>query len=198
MLKDLKKISAANIVKCGEFVIGKQVEDLIYEKEMARRKEEEEKQERMKARLASQALKKEQAEIKKKMKETQREESEKQKRLAHEEKIVRQRQQYIERHNRAVEMINNKDKPRHTWTAKDYSTILMAMKQKSDGRLPSTVRELSDCYDNWKDRIMGEIAMEQTDVEGTGSTVESLTAVEFSTHESQDSNDSTLHSQILL
>mmetsp|Transcript_5586 Transcript_5586/g.10613 ORF Transcript_5586/g.10613 Transcript_5586/m.10613 type:complete len:327 (-) Transcript_5586:132-1112(-) len=88
LLKDVKKITAANMVKCGEYVIGKSVEQ--------------------------------------------------------------------------------------DWNVKDYKTVLMSLKKKSDGPLPSTVHELSVCYDNWKDRITGEIAMEQTQVaEESQSSVES-------------------------
>jgi hypothetical protein len=38
-LKDIKKISAANMVNCGDFVIGKSIEDLIYEIEMKKEKQ---------------------------------------------------------------------------------------------------------------------------------------------------------------
>mmetsp|Transcript_5585 Transcript_5585/g.10611 ORF Transcript_5585/g.10611 Transcript_5585/m.10611 type:complete len:413 (-) Transcript_5585:132-1370(-) len=174
LLKDVKKITAANMVKCGEYVIGKSVEqDWIYEKEfLARRKAEEEKQQRMKARLDAKALKQEQAAVKKKKREEQRKENEKKKMTADEEKRKRQRKQYMERHNKAMQIIINKE--RHTWNVKDYKTVLMSLKKKSDGPLPSTVHELSVCYDNWKDRITGEIAMEQTQVaEESQSSVES-------------------------
>jgi len=77
LLKDLKRTTAANMVSCGEFVIGKSIEDLIYEKELAKRKADEEKQERMKARLASQALKQEQTAAQKRMREEQRKENKK-------------------------------------------------------------------------------------------------------------------------
>jgi hypothetical protein len=36
-LKEMKKISAGNMVKCVEFVIGKSIEDWIYEKKMQAR-----------------------------------------------------------------------------------------------------------------------------------------------------------------
>jgi len=43
--------------------------------------------------------------------------------------------------------------------------VLLALKKRSDGHLPSTLSELSTCYDNWNDGITGVIAIEQTQVE---------------------------------
>jgi hypothetical protein len=37
---------------------------------------------------------------------------------------------------------------------KDYNTIPMALKKKSDGAMPSYLIEfLSECYGKWKDQI---------------------------------------------
>jgi hypothetical protein len=197
LLKDVKKITAANMVKCGEYVIGKSVVDWIHEKELERRKAEEEKQQRRNARIDAKALKEEQASLKKKMRDEQREENEKKKRIADEEKQKKQQKQYIERYDRAVHIISNKE--RRTWSIKDYKTILMALKQKSDGPLPSQLHELSLCYDNCKDRITGEIAMEQTQAGESQLSVEcSQSSVESSSTDPENSQDSTLRSQILL
>mmetsp|Transcript_5024 Transcript_5024/g.9550 ORF Transcript_5024/g.9550 Transcript_5024/m.9550 type:complete len:141 (-) Transcript_5024:14-436(-) len=76
--------------------------------------------------------------------------------IADEEKRKRQQKQYKERYDRVMQIITNKE--RRTWNVKDYRTsILLPLKQKSDGPLPLTLTELSNCYDEWKDRINGEI-----------------------------------------
>jgi hypothetical protein len=72
----------------------------------------------------------------------------------------------MKRHEKA-EMIINAKRDRHTWTLTDYRTVLMALKTRSDGALPSVLRELSLLYDEWQHRITGDIMMEQTQVEIT-------------------------------
>jgi hypothetical protein len=192
LLKDMKKITAGNMVRCGEFVIGKPIEDWIYEKEVERRKFDEEKKERMKARLEARALKEKETLMKKELKEKQRKENEKKKSIADAERKKKQEEQYIERYNKAMVIIETKEK--HTWNVKDYKTVLMALKKKSDGALPSTLLELSACYDNWKDRITGVIAMEQTQVVDCN-----LMGDDTEASQGTGTTDSTtLHSQILL
>jgi hypothetical protein len=38
-------------------------------------------------------------------------------------------------------------------TVGEYRTVLMVLKKRNDCELPSTINELSPCYDNWKDSI---------------------------------------------
>jgi len=79
---------------------------------------------------------------------------------------IRQEQQYMKTHEKAKMIINAKH-DRHTWTVSDYRTVLMALKTRSDGALPSVLHELSHLYDEWQHRITGDIMMEQTQVEVT-------------------------------
>lgn len=57
--------------------------------------------------------------------------------------------------------------------------ILVALKKKSDGALLSTLPELSECYDNWKDHVTGLIAREQTQVECGGGTGEVIYKIQL-------------------
>jgi hypothetical protein len=93
--------------------------------------------------------------------------------------------------NNVMQIIDTKEQ-HSTWSVKDYKIVLMALKKKSDGALPSTLSQLSECDDNWKDRITGEITMEQTQVDYN------VMGKDDETGDSQDTTDSTLHSQILL
>lgn len=73
------------------------------------------------------------------------------------------------------------------WTVTDYRTVLMALKTRSDGALPSRLDDLSKQYDEWEHRITGEIMMDQTQVEVINEGVQE-TGVDVCTHENYDGN----------
>jgi hypothetical protein len=168
LLKDVKKISAANIVKCGTYVIGKNVADEIMERNAKRLQDEAERKLRRQKREEELELKRKLAIEDKQRKEKEMEEREKKRALEKETKIIKQRELYLSRYNKAMKIIETKR--RLTWTVSDYKTVLMALKKKSDGKLPTTLNQCSICYDNWKDRIMGNIVMAQTPVDELNST----------------------------
>jgi hypothetical protein len=58
-----------------------------------------------------------------------------------EEKEKKRKEQYLQRYNKAVEIMENKD--RHTWNVSDYRVVLMALKTKDDGQLPHKLQELA-------------------------------------------------------
>lgn len=163
LLKEVKKISAASIIKCGTYVIGKSVAEEITERYEDKMKEEMERQLRRQKRAQEQLLKQEKAFAEKEKKEKQSQEREMKKENEKQAKLKRQCELYMDRYHKARKIVEKKS--RLTWTVGEYRTVLMAIKKTSDGKLPTTINELSACYDSWKDRVMGSIVMEQTPVD---------------------------------
>jgi len=164
MLKDLKKITAAGIVRCGEYTIGKSVEDELIDRANKKKQAEDEKRQRQEEQQRNQILKQQHDEERKRAREHLQFARAEKKRCLFEEKEKKREAQYIKRYNKAVDLIETKG--RRTWTVTDYKVVLMALKTKDDGQLPNTLEDLSLCYDSWIERNMTlrEIMMEQSQV----------------------------------
>jgi hypothetical protein len=162
MLKDIKRVTAAGIVRCGEYAIGKNIEDELFDRVNKKQQAEDERLQRQAEREQNQVLQRQLLDAKKRARQEQQSERvEKQQRLL-EEKEKKCKEQYLKRYNKAVKLIENKD--RVTWKISDYRVALMALKTKDDGPLPQKLEELSQCYDDWieRDVTLREIMMEQS------------------------------------